>query len=146
MKNQKVLAVASKGGHFIQLMRLKPLLDRYETTYVSNQAMSGLPRFVRVTDANLDSTARLLLLFCQVLITCVRVRPDIIISTGAAPGFFALLIGKCIGSRTIWLDSIANAEELSLSGQKVRKYADLWLTQWQELATVDGPEYKGRVL
>jgi hypothetical protein len=41
MKTHKVLAVASKGGHFIQLMRLKPLLDRYETTYVSNQAMSA---------------------------------------------------------------------------------------------------------
>ncbi|NVK40756.1 MAG: UDP-N-acetylglucosamine--LPS N-acetylglucosamine transferase [Oceanospirillaceae bacterium] len=146
MKTKKVLAVASKGGHLIQLMRLKPVLDRYDTTYVSNQKLSAVPAFVKVTDANLDSKPRLLLLFLQLLMLHLRVRPDVVISTGAAPGFFALVIGKCLGSRTIWLDSIANAEELSLSGRKVRRYADLWLTQWQDLVTEDGPEFKGRVL
>jgi len=146
MKSRKVLAVASRGGHLIQRMRLKPVLDRYDTTYVSNQKLSGLPSCVRVADANLDSKPRLVLLFVQLLILHLRVRPDVVISTGAAPGFFALMIGKCLGSRTVWLDSIANAEELSLSGQKVRRFADLWLTQWQELATEDGPSYRGRVL
>lgn len=52
-------------------------------------------------------------------------RPDIVISTGAAPGFFALLFGKLLGARTIWIDSIANAEQLSVSGQKVKLFADL---------------------
>jgi hypothetical protein len=70
----------------------------------------------------------------------------VVISTGAAPGYFALRFGKRLGARTIWLDSIANVDELSLSGQRAGKYAGLWLTQWQHLATPAGPHFAGAVL
>jgi len=82
----------------------------------------------------------------EVLFAVLRYRPDVIITTGAAPGYFALRFGKLIGARTIWIDSMANAEELSKSGQEVRKYADLWLTQWEHLAQSDGPQFMGKVL
>ena len=75
-----------------------------------------------------------------------RVRPDAVITTGAAPGYFALRLGRLFGARTIWIDSMANAEELSLSGQKARRHADLWLTQWEHLAKPDGPQFLGSVL
>jgi hypothetical protein len=74
------------------------------------------------------------------------VRPDVVISTGAAPGYFAILFGKKLGAKTIWLDSIANVDELSMSGRAVGKYADLWLTQWEHLATEGGPDFIGAVL
>ena len=48
--------------------------------------------------------------------------------TGAAPGYFAIRIGKLLGARTLWIDSIANAEELSMGGQLVAEKADLVLT------------------
>jgi hypothetical protein len=70
----------------------------------------------------------------------------VIITTGAAPGYFALRVGKLFGARTIWIDSMANAETLSKSGQEVGKYADLWLTQWEHLARPQGPHYLGAVL
>ena len=73
-------------------------------------------------------------------------RPDVVISTGAAPGYFALRLGKLFGARTIWVDSIANAEEMSLSGRLAQRYADLWLTQWPEVAKRDGARYEGRLL
>ncbi|MCI5150914.1 MAG: UDP-N-acetylglucosamine--LPS N-acetylglucosamine transferase, partial [Candidatus Electrothrix sp. MAN1_4] len=50
------------------------------------------------------------------------------------------------GARTIWIDSIANSDKLSMSGQKVGKYADLWLTQWEHLARPEGPHYHGTVI
>ena len=70
---------------------------------------------------------------------------DVVLSTGAAPGYFAILFGRLVGARTIWLDSIANVEQVSMSGQMVRRHADLWLTQWPHLAHEDGPECAGRV-
>jgi hypothetical protein len=68
------------------------------------------------------------------------------VSTGAAPGYFALRFGKLLGSRTIWIDSLANVERLSKAGLLAGKYADLWLTQWPELAQPGGPEYAGQVI
>jgi hypothetical protein len=76
----------------------------------------------------------------------VRTRPDVVVSTGAAPGYFALRIGKILGARTVWIDSIANAEALSRTGTLVRPWADLWLTQWPHLAADGGPAYAGSVL
>ncbi len=81
----------------------------------------------------------------------LRERPHVVVTTGASVGYFALRAGKILGARTVWIDSIANAEAISLAGQRACKYADLWLTQWPELARpIDGisrtPAFRGAVL
>ena len=82
----------------------------------------------------------------RLLLILLRERPSVVISTGAAPGYFALVFGKILFARTIWIDSIANAEEISMTGRMVRRFADLYLTQWPHLASPEGPAYKGAVL
>lgn len=104
------------------------------------------PEFKSVADANLSEKRRLLRQLFQIFFILLRYRPDVIITTGAAPGYFALRFGKLLGARTIWIDSIANAEKLSKSGKEVGKYADLWLTQWEHLSRPDGPHFIGAVL
>lgn len=102
--------------------------------------------FRRVPDATRWDRFRFLWMIIKVALLVVRTRPDIIISTGAAPGYVALRVGKFIGARTIWLDSIANSERISLSGEKIAKHADLWLTQWEHLQKAGGPTYSGSVV
>jgi hypothetical protein len=75
----------------------------------------------------------------------LRERPRVVISTGAAPGYLAIRGARLLGARTVWIDSVANVEELSMSGQMSSATADLCLTQWPHLAT--GPVmYEGAVL
>ena len=143
---KRLLAVASQGGHSVQLMRLKPIFDRYETTYVSTQRRTGMNRFTKIIDANRNDKTRLIFLFVHILWIIIRERPDVVISSGSAPGFFAIMCGKLLGAKTIWVDSIDNAQELSLSGKRAGKFDDLWLTQWQELSNKNGPQYGGSVL
>ena len=65
----------------------------------------------------------------------LRFRPDAVITTGAAPGYIALLLAKLGRCRTVWLDSIANAEEISMSAQ------------WEEVSRkTPGLQYWGQVL
>ncbi|MCX8998431.1 UDP-N-acetylglucosamine transferase subunit ALG14 [Rhizobiaceae bacterium BDR2-2] len=73
-------------------------------------------------------------------------RPKVIISTGAAPGLLCLALGKFIGAKRIWIDSFANVEQLSLSGQMAKYVADIWLTQWEHLSRPEGPRYIGELL
>ncbi|MBT8423046.1 MAG: UDP-N-acetylglucosamine--LPS N-acetylglucosamine transferase, partial [Gammaproteobacteria bacterium] len=68
------------------------------------------------------------------------------VSTGAAPGYFAIRFGKLLGAKTIWIDSLANVEQLSRAGRMAERYSDLWLTQWPDLAGGDGPDYAGQVI
>lgn len=149
-RTRKALLVASHGGHWVQLRRIAPAFEGLDVRYVSTDA--GLAGEVRpaplsvVPDANLGDKPALLRLAARMFWLVLRQRPDIVISTGAAPGFFALAFGKLLGARTIWVDSIANAGQLSVSGAKVRLFADLWLTQWPHLERRNGPLFKGAVL
>ena len=74
-------------------------------------------------------------------------RPRVVVTTGSGPGMIALALAKILlRSKTIWIDSIANCERMSSSGLQARRVADVWLTQWPQLQTKDGPEYWGAVL
>jgi len=157
----RVLAIASGGGHWIQLLRLRPAWEGCDVAYATTHegyrkdvhaAVSGrLPVFHVVPDANRSQRARLVYQLVMVTVILLRQRPDVVVTTGASVGYFALRVAKYLGARTIWVDSIANAEEMSLSGQRAQRYADLWLTQWPELACSSGrrgrqPEFRGSVV
>lgn len=144
----KVLAVASGGGHWVQLCRCLPAFEGHEVVCVTvRQAyaseVDGRLRIVR--DATRWSPVGVAVLGLQMLWIVLRERPRIVFSTGAAPGLFGLLWGRLLGARTIWLDSVANVEEVSMSGRLAGRWAHLWLTQWPALETLDGPEYAGAV-
>jgi len=149
MKKKLVMAIASRGGHWTQLNRLSAVWEDQDVIFITNDSSLkshvGNAKFETVIDANMEQKFKLILLAVQTFSKVMKHRPDVIISTGAAPGFFALIWGKVIGAKTVWVDSVANAEELSLAGKKVSKIADVWLTQWPEVASEDGPLYKGRV-
>jgi UDP-N-acetylglucosamine:LPS N-acetylglucosamine transferase len=146
----RVLLVASGGGHWVQLLRLLPAFDGCDTSFVCvrEDYKVDVPghRFFAVNDATRWNKFGLVLLALRVFSVVLRVRPDVLVSTGAAPGYFALRLGKLLGAKTVWIDSIANVEHLSMTGTLVRKYADRWLTQWPHLAGAGGPEYEGAVL
>ena len=150
-RDRKIMAVASEGEHWIQLMRLRPAFEGADVVYVStNRALAkafGLTNFRHLSDANLDKKLKLTWVLIKAFILVLRERPTHIITTGAAPGFAVMLCGKLLGSRTIWIDSIANAEELSTAGRKAGKIADNWLTQWDHLTMkYPGLQCKGRVI
>jgi hypothetical protein len=88
------------------------------------------------------------MLTCALQIAWILMKesPEVVISTGAAPGYFAVVLGRLFGARTIWVDSIANADHISMAGVRVGRHADLWLTQWPHLSRPDGPHYGGAVL
>jgi UDP-N-acetylglucosamine:LPS N-acetylglucosamine transferase len=143
----------------VQLLRLSAAFDGCELHYACAAADAEAaarvaaerrgqkaPVFHRFTDANRWQKLRLLRQMFDVAGILWRVRPDAIVTTGASAGYFAIRLGKLLGARTCWIDSIANAKELSLSGAKAGPHADLFLTQWPEVARPGGPEYRGAVL
>jgi UDP-N-acetylglucosamine:LPS N-acetylglucosamine transferase len=146
----RVLAIASGGGHWVQLLRLRPAFEGAKVTFVSVRPAyaSDVPgeRFIAINDATRWDKVGLARMAFKLLWIMLRVRPNVVISTGAAPGYFAIRLGKLLGARTIWLDSIANVEEMSMTGMLVKDKATLWLTQWPHLAGENGPKCHGSVL
>lgn len=147
---KKVLAVASTGGHWVQLMRLCPVWQDCKVSYIttSKDARVTVPgRLHVVADANRWERLKMALMFLQVAKVLLIERPDVVITTGAAPGLAAVALGRLVGAKTIWVDSIANSEELSGSGRIAKRFASVCLTQWPHLAAdKDGVEHWGAVL
>jgi UDP-N-acetylglucosamine:LPS N-acetylglucosamine transferase len=150
MSRRRVLAVSSGGGHWVQLLRLRPAFADCDVTYATVRAgyRSEVDddSFVVISDCNRSNRLRALWCLCHIFVLLVRVRPHVVVTTGAAPGYFALRVGRLLGVRTIWIDSVANVDELSMSGQLAGRHASLWLTQWPHLANEGGPTYAGSVL
>ncbi|MFO1204693.1 MAG: hypothetical protein U1E63_02960 [Burkholderiales bacterium] len=134
----------------MQLQRMLPAFEEHDVAFVTTDAgyrNEVVPhRCYVVNDASRWNKLRLAQMALHVLLVILRERPNVVISTGAACGYFSIRLGKVVGARTIWIDSIANVDNMSLSGKLAKRYADLWLTQWPHLASADGPEYAGAVL
>ena len=152
LKPKRVLAISSGGGHWTQLGRIRKAFEGHEITWATVMIDGSAPlqkesdKIISIPDATRWNKFGLLRLMLKVLYCVIRVRPHVIISTGAAPGYFALVLGRLLRIKTCWIDSIANVEEMSLSGQKAQKWATLWLTQWKHLETPNGPLYSGSVV
>lgn len=149
-RRKKVLAISSGGGHWVELLRLRPAFDGHFVVYATvseayRSQIGDAPMHV-IRDVTRWDRVGLARTSLQVLKLLLTERPDVVISTGALPGFFGVLFARRLGIQTIWVDSLANVEELSMSGQKIGRHADLWLTQWPELARPGGPVYAGTVL
>ena len=146
----KIVALSSGGGHWVQLLRLRPAFEDtnliFATVHEGYRADVPGHEFRVIQDGNRSQKIALLKSAFSILFLLLVEKPDIVISTGAAPGYFAIRFGKLLRIKTIWVDSIANAEELSMSGRKAGRCADLWLTQWPHLAQEDGPKCFGNVL
>ncbi|PSL21974.1 hypothetical protein [Shimia abyssi] len=145
-----VLAVSSGGGHWTQMQRLAPAFSgadvHFATTDASASEQVGAHNFYVYPDANKSTPIRLMLCVLSLVWIVLRVRPDVIVSTGAAGGFLAIRIGRLIGARTMFIDSIANARRLSVSAHLALNVADHVLSQWPGVAAKTGAEYRGAVI
>ena len=153
MREQKVprvLAISSGGGHWLELMRLREAFVGCEVIYATTIAdyCESVPQaeFHCVLDVSRWDRLKLPLALLRTWALIRRVRPDVVISTGALPGLLAIICGRINGARTIWVDSFANFGELSLCGRLARRFSTLWLTQWEHLARPEGPRFLGRVI
>jgi UDP-N-acetylglucosamine:LPS N-acetylglucosamine transferase len=145
-----VLAVSSSGAHWVQMQRLAPAFAGAELHYATTDPTAttqGVGHKVHLfPDANKDTPVRLALCAARLAWIVLRVRPDVVVSTGAAGGFLAIRIARLIGARTMFIDSLANARALSISARLALGVADRVLSQWPRVAEVTGAEYRGAVI
>ncbi|QRF54331.1 glucuronosyltransferase (plasmid) [Rhizobium rosettiformans] len=147
---KRIVAVSSSGGHWEQLMLLSGSFEGHDVTYLTT--MAGLAERNSITDAllvpdcNRNTPFQTVVSAWKIFKIIARVRPQVIVTTGAAPGIIAIAIGRLFKAKTIWIESVANSEQLSMSGRIAGYLAHEQFTQWEHLARENGPKYVGAVL
>lgn len=134
-----ILAIASGGGHWTELTKIiEPLGKEYRFVGVSTKKTpdpKGLyTNSYSVRDFSRKTWWRLPGVLFKVMRIVQREKPFAIISTGAAPGLIGVLIGKIYGKKTLWIDSLANPENLSGSGKIALRMGVRTITQWEKIA------------
>lgn len=151
-KKLRVCLVSSAGGHTSELLELAESWKGSRACWITTvdvikKKLSKYGKVYVVGECNRQHLLRVIL----VLLRCIRIvfreRPDVVISTGAAAGCMVCFLSKLFGAKIVWIDSITNVYQLSLSGRLVRHIADLFLVQWPELAEkYANVEYVGAVV
>ena len=148
----RICLAASAGGHTSQLLKLADSWQGHNifcvtTTHLVRKKLEKYGAVYVVGDCNRKHLFKTLFVLACCIWIALKEQPDVIISTGAAPGCILCLVSKVLGAKVVWVDSIANVERLSLSGQIVRPFADLFLAQWSEPAKrYDNVHYAGALI
>lgn len=148
---RRALLVCSPGGHLLQLLSLEGAWGDLPRTWVTLSAPDSeyLLRDERKVFARGPTNRSLRALLANLWLAwrvLRRERPDVVLSTGAALAVPFFLVGKLLGVRLVYVESLTRTEELSLSGKLVRPLADAFFVQWPEAAGRRGVRYAGRLL
>jgi UDP-N-acetylglucosamine:LPS N-acetylglucosamine transferase len=115
------------------------------STHPKCRNMVKANKYYTISDCNRWNFYKSVLVFFQAIQIIVKEKPNVVVTTGAAPGLIVLLAAKLLGKKTIWIDSIANVQHLSLSGKIASMFVSQTYTQWKPVAT-SKIRYAGNVL
>lgn len=141
-ENPKVCFAASSGGHFNQMMQMKPLMDKYdhiivtEKTKYDKEPEAGT---YYVKQVNRKEWKCLFLLIQNLLISAkilLKENPDYIITTGVLAIIPLCLLAKLFGKKIIYIESFAKIHTPTKTGKLIYTFADYFFVQWESLKEV----------
>lgn len=132
----KIMLISSTGGHLTQLLALSECWeshDRHWVTFDMADARSALEAET-VTWAhhpvtrNIPNALRNFRLAARLL---RRVRPDVVVSTGAGVALPFFVVARILRMRTVYLEVFDRIERASLTGLLCYPMTDRFCLQWQ---------------
>lgn len=139
-KKLKICFAASSGGHFEQLMMLKPLMEKYDsfvmTEKVEYAINTGDEKVYFLKQINRCERGFLPKMFCNLFISMKiyrREKPDVVICTGALAMIPISTIAKMRGKKLIFIESFAKVTSPTETGKFLYKMADRFYVQWKTM-------------
>lgn len=133
----KICFITSSGGHLTHLIQLKRWWEdkeRFWVTFDKEDARSILKEEKKYwcyfpTNRNIKNLVKNTFLAMKIL---KKERPDVIISTGAAPAIPFFYLGKLFGSKVIYIEVYDRIDKPTITGKLVYPISDLFIIQWEE--------------
>lgn len=140
----RVIFTSSAGGHYSELCELKELMERYNS-FLITEDHEMMQEYKKVNKSRswympAGTKEHLFKFLCNFPINIFRsfkaflkVRPDVVIATGAHTTVPICYIAKLFGKKVIFIETFANITTKTLSGKLVYPIADLFLVQWEDM-------------
>lgn len=140
MKRLKICLAASSGGHFEQLLMLKPLLKEYDgfflterTTYKAQVKGAKMKYVLQVNREEKFCWFKLLANAFLSLGIYIFERPNVIVCTGVLAMIPMCMLVKLFGGKVIYIESFAKITSPTKTGKLIYKFADKFYVQWESM-------------
>ena len=137
---KKICFTASSGGHFEQLMMLKPLMDKYDSFIVTEKTGYSVIKDDRqvyyLKQVNRHEKTFIFKMIANIFTSLnifIKERPDVIISTGALATIPMCVLSKIFRKKVIFIESFAKVTSPTLTGKLIYKFADQFYVQWEQM-------------
>ena len=139
----KVCFAASSGGHYEQLMMLRPLMNKYDSFVITEETLykcaSDDLKLYYMKQINRKEKWFILKMIVNIyrsLKTFLKEKPDVVISTGVLATIPICIIAKLFRKKLIYIESFAKVTSATLSGRLLYKFADQFYVQWEQMLEV----------
>lgn len=137
----KICFVGSSGGHLTHLYMLKPFWkdkERFWATFDKEDARSLLKgeKIYPVYYPSNRSIKALMINTVRAIKILRKERPNLIISSGAAPAIPFFWIGKMMGAKTIYIEVFDRINKSTIAGKLCYPVADKFIVEWEEMKQV----------
>lgn len=139
---KKICFIASSGGHFEQLMMLKPLMKKYEGFIVTEKTQymnsdKDVKYFLnQVNRKERTWFLKMIKNFYISLKIFLKENPDFVISTGVLATIPMCIIAKLFRKKIIYIESFAKIYDSTLTGKLLYKFADRFYVQWEDMLKI----------
>jgi UDP-N-acetylglucosamine:LPS N-acetylglucosamine transferase len=141
---KKVMFISSTGGHLSELLQLKDMFKKYDYHIVTEKTKSNLSLLEKypnkVNFLIYGSKSHPIVYPFKLLANCFislflyfKIRPKVIVTTGAHTAGPMCCIGKIFGSKIVYIESFANIHTKSVTGRIIYLFADLFIVQWESM-------------
>ncbi len=142
-KRTKICFAASSGGHYEQLMMLKPLMEKYDSFVLTEKtnydAKTKGVRTYYMKQVNRRENGFVWKMI-QNLVASWKIyrqeKPDVVICTGVLAMIPMCLIAKLAGKKLIYIESFAKVTSPTETGKLMYKFADRFYVQWESMLKV----------
>jgi len=143
---------ASSGGHYEQLMMLKPLMEKHRSFIVTEktkyQAKTEFPTYYlyQVNRKEIFFFPKMIANSFLTLRILMKEKPDAIICTGVVAMIPLCLLAKMMKKKLVYLESFAKVKTPTISGKFLYPFVDRFYVQWEDMLKIF-PEavYKGGI-
>lgn len=142
-KKIKICFAASSGGHYEQLLMLKPLMDKYSsfvvTEHTSYKTTVEGAKIYYMHQVNRKEKLFSLWMFLNAIKSIgivIKEQPNIVITTGVLAMIPMCLLVKLTGGKLIYIESFAKVTSPTETGKLIYKFADQFYVQWEPMKKV----------
>lgn len=141
---KKVLFISSTGGHLNELMNLEPLFKNYDFTIITEKdktteylmkKYNGRIFYVPYSTRSkiISYIIKYIFVIIKSFFLFIKIRPDIIISTGTHTAVPICYFSKIFGKKIIYIETYANITRKTITGKILYPISNLFIVHWKSM-------------